>query len=420
MSGDLTLVPPNRLGTLLTHQRTLRGLTIDELLNASALGFSSEELRGIEQGKLLLSDDQVNRLMVAYGAGSGPVIPERSELIIDLHHGAVFAGTWTKVLPAEATIDDVLGRYLSLLYLMRGMAPGAELVLRGEDVEILSRALERSITEVEGRLFELMLPGEVAPWFGRVRHRLAVPAAGILVGLTAVGSLVLVQFPDGERPQTTGVGDASATVISQPIAVTEAATEPLTAEVIGATSTERTGGAEVGTAVSVIRPGDAGALAYEVGVPDSVGAVAEVLLGFEFRSVLPEWTVEYAGPREGYRGSTNTVTRTISVYVSVEDAPSEVAEVLGHELGHAFDVMYLDATGRQAWLDERGIDTPWWPDGEVGDFGVGAGDFAEAVAAVVVGSPSDSENGPFSESDLELVRSLLPEVGLPGQPVQAE
>jgi len=62
------------------------------------------------------------------------------------------------------------------------------------------------------------------------------------------------------------------------------------------------------------------------------------------------------------------------------------------------------------------IETPWWPDGEVGDFGVGAGDFAEAVAAVVVGSPSDSDHGPFSDSDLELVRSLVPDVGLPSPP----
>jgi len=341
VTDDLTLVPPNRFGALLTHQRTLRGLTIAELIDASALGFSAGELRRIEQGKLLLSDDQVNRLMVAYGAGAGPVVPERSELIVDLHHGAVFAGARTKVLPADATIDDVLGRYLSLLYLMRGMEPGATLVLRGEDVEILSGALERSISEVEGRLFELMLPGEVAPWLRRVRHRLAVPAAGILVGLTTVGSLVLVQFPDGERPQTAGSGDAASAVISQPIAVTQAGSESVAVEVGEGASTQRSGEADVGTAVAVERSG--AAVDYEVGVPDSVGAAAEALLGFEFRGALPGWTIEYAGPREGYRGSTNTVTRTISVYVSVKDAPSEVAEVLGHELGHAFDVMYLDA-----------------------------------------------------------------------------
>ena len=148
MTDDLPLVPPARLGALLTDQRTRRGLTIDELVVATELPFSADELRRIEQGQMPLSDDQVHRLMHAYEAQSGPVVPERSELVVDLQHGALLAGRKTKVLPADATFDEILGRYLSLLYLMRGIEPGRKLALRGDDLEVLSDALERNIAEI--------------------------------------------------------------------------------------------------------------------------------------------------------------------------------------------------------------------------------------------------------------------------------
>ena len=55
--------------------------SIDDLELLPAVGFSADELRRIEQGQLSLSDDQVNRLLIAYGVASGALIPERSELI---------------------------------------------------------------------------------------------------------------------------------------------------------------------------------------------------------------------------------------------------------------------------------------------------------------------------------------------------
>ena len=211
MNRDLSLVPPARLGALLTDHRTRRGLTIDEIITVAEIPFSADELRNIEQGQVGLSDDQVHRLMDAYQAHSGPVIPQRSELIVDMDSGALFAGQKTRLLPADAGFDDILGRYLSLLYLMRGLEPGRKLALRGDDLEVLSDALERNIAEIEGRLFDLMLPGEVGPWYRRVRHRLAIPAAGIMVGLTTVGSLVFVQFPKGDRADVGAGADSAAT-----------------------------------------------------------------------------------------------------------------------------------------------------------------------------------------------------------------
>lgn len=402
MTDDLSLVPPGRLGVLLTEHRTRRGLTIDELQLETRLPFSADELRRIEQGELPLNDNQINRLLQAYGAGAGPVVPERTDLVVDIEAGAMWAGRRTKVLPENPDLDDILGRYLALLYLMRGLEPGRELSLRGDDLGVLSAALERSITEIEGRLFELMLPDQVLPWFRRVRHRLAVPAAGIMVGLTTVGGLVFVQFPKGDRPVESAVAPGGGRAPVAAAAATELGATEASAAVVS-------GEAELIAPSVISRPAvGADALAYELGDPSSVGAAAEMLIAYPFREALPDWNIEYVGPREGYRGNTNTVTRTVTVHVSAADTPETVAGVLAHELGHALDVLYLDDDIRREWLDLRGIDAGWWPESGAGDFHLGAGDFAEAVALLIADSPSDADHGHFTPAQLDFVRSVIP------------
>jgi hypothetical protein len=391
---DLSLVPPNRLGALLSASRAELGLSIEEFAATRAPEFGPEELRNIELGRKALDDDQINRLMRLYGAGAGSVVPERSELVVDLSEQAVAAGGQVRPLPADASVDEVLGRYLSLLYLLRGMEPGRTLTLRSRDLAVLAGALERSITEVEQRLAELMGPA-VVPWFQRLRHRLAVPAAGVAVGLSTVGGLLVIQFPAPERPTLTGT-----------------TTEVAASATLAGTATDTT----LGPATAVENPdvtGDAAAaVSYIPGDPASVGAAAWTLVDFPAATVLGDWSVEFDGPRDGYRGNTNTVTRTITVYVSPTDTPTDVAGVLAHELGHAFDVMYLDGTARATWQDLRGLDGPWWPESGAADFHVGAGDFAEAFARVVADSPSDAAAGEFDAEELDFVRLVFERVGV--------
>jgi hypothetical protein len=391
---DLSLVPPNRLGALLSASRAELGLSIEEFAATRAPEFGPEELRSIELGRKALDDDQINRLMRIYGAGAGSVVPDRSELVVDLSAQAVAAGGQVRALPADASVDEVLGRYLSLLYLLRGLEPGRTLTLRSKDVAVLATALERSITEVEQRLAELMGPA-VAPWFQRLRHRLAVPAAGVVVGLSTVGGLLVIQFPSPDRPTLTT--DATEVAASAPFGgvVTGTTLGPATA----VENNVAPGGSDV---TSPYVPGD----------PASVGAAAWTLVDFPVDTVLADWTVEFDGPRDGYRGNTNTVTRTITVYVTALDTPSDVAGVLAHELGHAFDVMYLDGTARAAWQDLRGLEGPWWPESGAADFHVGAGDFAEAFARVVADSPSDAAAGEFDAAELDFVRLVFERVGV--------
>lgn len=389
---DLSLVPPNRLGALLSATRAELGLSIEEFAATRAPEFGPEELRSIELGRKALDDDQINRLMRLYGAGAGSVVPERSELVVDLSEQAVAAGGRVRALPPDASVDEVLGRYLSLLYLLRGMEPGRTLTLRSRDLAVLAAALERSITEVEQRLAELMGPA-VVPWFQRLRHRLAVPAAGVAVGLSTVGGLLVIQFPAPERPTLSGTTTELAASATLPGTATDTTLGP-------ATAVENSGVTDAASSVSYI-PGD----------PASVGAAAWTLVDFPAATVLGDWSVEFAGPRDGYRGNTNTVTRTITVYVSPTDTPTEVAGVLAHELGHAFDVMYLDGTARADWQDLRGLEGPWWPESGAADFHVGAGDFAEAFARVVADSPSDAAAGEFDAAELDFVRLMFERVG---------
>ena len=412
MTEELSLVPPERLGVLLTEHRTERGLTIEELSERTSLGFTPDELRHIEQGRLALTDSQINHLLTAYDAGAGPLLPDRTDLVIDLGGGAMSAGRRMRALPENPGLDDILGRYLSLLYLMRGLEPGRELPLRGDDLDVLSSALERSITEIEGRLVELMLPGQVTPWFRRLRHRLAVPAAGIVVGLTTVGSLVFVQFPKGQRAsEVQGADDAAAVAPDVGLAgstlVGADGMTPLPGTELSATTA---GDADVGTAVAVVREADGEpAVTYEPGTPAAIGEAAEALITYPFRTHLTDWTISYEGPRDGYRGNTNTVTRTITVYVGPTDTPFDVAGVLAHEIGHAFDVLYLDDDIRRQWIDLRGIaEDDWWPESGGNDFAIGAGDFAEAVAVIIAASPSDAVRGSFTTAELDFVRALLP------------
>ncbi len=415
MISGQSLVPAARLGALLTEQRTDRGLTVEELCIASALPFSPDEIRRIEQGQLTLTDDQVTRLMRAYGVSPGELVPDRSELVIDLNHGALFAGQRTRILPREASFDDVLERYLSLLYLMRGLEPGRRLSLRDHDLEVLAEALERNLAEIEGRLFDLMLDDESAPWFGRWRHRLAVPAAGILVGLTTVGSLVLVQFPKGARgDMAVGDGQAAADVAPAGIALAvspdDASTRAADSGVVGVGVDVGVGEVELGPATVVEREDvDGPAVTYVPGDPESVGAAASSLINYDYMAVLDGWTVSFDGPRDGFRGNTNTVQRSITVYVSNGDSAATVADVLAHEIGHAIDVMFLDDTQRSEWLELRGIEGEWWPTSGGADFHTGAGDYAEAIAALLVGSPSDSHHGGFSDQELATAAATLPQ-----------
>jgi hypothetical protein len=124
---------------------------------------------------------------------------------------------------------------------------------------------------------------------------------------------------------------------------------------------------------------------------DAAAARAVVARARRLVSVTPAqlgYTLRVAGPLRGIRGQTDNATRTITLFVSPQDAPHVVAHDLGHELGHAFDARRLTSAQRAAYLRARGVPrAAWLPGPEASDYRSGAGDFAEVFALCHAASP---------------------------------
>jgi len=621
LTDESVLVPPGRLAALLSSRRKALGLNVAQMASRSAGRFSALVLSDLERGRVALDDEALRDLTELYELESGPVVPARSRLIVDLGGGEMRVGS-TGVAIEGDELDNVLERYLSLLYLLRNLKPGTPLTLRDPDVAVLSDALEASIAEVEQRLGTLMLGASVEDRSRLLSKRLMVPGAGLLVGITAVGALIIVggSSADAGKLSTPSLGngiasaqiDNSITTLRSgvaPIQVTESASPAadrlilpsgVAAEIVDRSDDATSDSAEVDAAVEAdakiteasaptppsvasladsddapapvveaapiedavdesvaevavadavddpvaevapepaptadvaespveedtepaaavesdvvesaaervdvveaesapaveptVAPVDVPAIvipqaaddagSIEVIVPDApapaeapapveveladavqvqapavddqfnvesselsgpgfiineapdddlfvptpepvelaepvavaapinqyaqLGAEAEALITYDFRSHLPGWSIHYEGDTPGYRGLTNLPTKTISIYIDSGDTAFQVAEILAHEVGHALDVTYLSDDDRYAWLDARNMPSAWWPGDGLSDFHVGAGDWAEGVAAYLVGSPSYSAYGGFTPAQLQLVGS---------------
>lgn len=142
-------------------------------------------------------------------AGATGVMAPRDTLVIDLDNRTVAAGPWSASLEAEQPgPDDILARYLALVYVMRGIDPGTEIPLRTLDVSVLARATELPSVEVEDRLVLLMQPGNRRLDAVRrvVKNKAAITAA-VAVAATAIGLLILVPGGDAS-PQPPGGPEA--------------------------------------------------------------------------------------------------------------------------------------------------------------------------------------------------------------------
>jgi hypothetical protein len=178
---------------------------------ASQSRFAVDELAAIEAGERALTDVDVDDLLAVYGVQASSLVPERSQLVVDLDDRALQAGAARRPMAAAApTADEVLATYLSLIYALRHARPGSPLTLRDADLAVLSLALELSETDIERRLHELMVDrdGALGKGVSRVRSRLLLPVVGVVVAVTAAGTLLLVQATGDETDATPLVVDA--------------------------------------------------------------------------------------------------------------------------------------------------------------------------------------------------------------------
>lgn len=139
------------------------------------------------------------------------------------------------------------------------------------------------------------------------------------------------------------------------------------------------------------------------------GYAALELIGYDWQTELPAWTIIFSPGRSGVLGYTYVDTQTIEIFVRGNQSEGLLAHVIAHELGHAVDVTKNNGDERRQWQQARSITSAdWWPGNGANDFSTGAGDFAESFAAWVVGPTHFRSNlaGPPNSSQLDLMAEL--------------
>lgn len=151
----------------------------------------------------------------------------------------------------------------------------------------------------------------------------------------------------------------------------------------------------------------------DYGVPGVSARSAEAmeLVGFDWETTLPGWTIDFVEGETEIAGYTWSNERRIEIFVRSHSTPESLHRVLAHEFGHAVDVSLNSANERRSWLTQRNAEgLQWWPNSGKADFQTGAGDFAETFAVWMTGNADDfrSEVGPVpSADDLALIDQLL-------------
>ncbi len=193
LTSNLGLVPQQRLGALLARRRELYGYSVADMARQSGGRFSESDLAAIESGAVAVDDAAIEALSLIYEFNSSPPTQSRSKLIIADDEDVPF-GLAADAFD-DALIETVLQRYLALLYLLRNTEVGEPLRLRNDDSAMLAMAFNASEADMTERLM-IMMETQVEPISRQaelMRRRLVVPAAGLLVGPTPAGVLVLVK-----------------------------------------------------------------------------------------------------------------------------------------------------------------------------------------------------------------------------------
>jgi hypothetical protein len=193
-----------RLGRILHDARSASGESIDALVRRCGYAYDSDFFVAVEAGEEPLDEPTVRWLAALYDMRVESLVPQRTRLVIDLDEGSVAMGPLFEQL-IDVHPDDVLTKYLALVMELRGLAPGAPLKIRDLDLEVLGTALTIKPREVQRRLHGLMR-GDREPIDGarrRLRSRLVVPVAGILVACTAVGALLFERAGDSASEPAT-------------------------------------------------------------------------------------------------------------------------------------------------------------------------------------------------------------------------
>lgn len=220
MTSALPLIPPGRLGALLAERRLDRGQTLEEIADQAArlrLDISRNELWSVEHGLISVDDSKLAAILALYQLQSGGRFVGRARLVVDLDDGLIWAGLHQAPLGPDRSMDHVLRRYVALLHVLRNEPPGHRLPLRIGDIEVLAAAFDADQDKVEHQVLAVMDDKLSTQSYQRLQSRVRVPAAGLLVGITRVGALVMSSqdTADGESTPAAPAGPAFVAVTPQ-------------------------------------------------------------------------------------------------------------------------------------------------------------------------------------------------------------
>ena len=199
------LVPPRRLGELLTRRRAEMGRSIGEIEQKSLGRFSAGDLAMFETGDASPTDEQLRHLAGIYGVDLSSITPQRAVLELDLTECLVSIGGEEERFSPDEDDREILLRYLAIVYRMRAINPGVVVPARNDDLAMLAMVFATTPSEMRSTLESLMLGERVnlRTRHAELKRRVIVPGLGVLVALTTIGGLLLVRPTSGSRTPLT-------------------------------------------------------------------------------------------------------------------------------------------------------------------------------------------------------------------------
>ncbi len=220
-----TLVPPRRLGTLLKEARVAAGLELEDIA-AQQPDLTLVDLDDLEHGRRTVDDTLLKHLISLYGVEDAGLLPTRSQLVIDLNEDRISVEESEVSTEGLSGPDEILARYLALVYHLRNMPLGTAVHLRDLDLEVLSTALEIETTDIEERLKRLMSDADaITAQRHRIDRRVLLPLVGVVLAACSAGVLVLVSdsenTPEPIATSTQIETDVSVPALATPAIVTD-------------------------------------------------------------------------------------------------------------------------------------------------------------------------------------------------------
>jgi hypothetical protein len=411
--SDLSLVPLDRLVELLRQRVASSGLRLSDVLG-------HEVPPGTDINPGLLPESTIRRLAYVVEVQVGSVIPDRSELSVELAARRMSIGAQQIRLRRRRKIEYVCRQYLRLVYGLRDMAPGARFPVRTGDLQALAAATSIPFASVRTQLWREMehLSLVDEPWARRVRDQLLLPTAGVAAAAVSFAGFEIARRASGPGVVVAGSTATAPAIGTPPVAFPADQSVPVVdtagvsrrivlPTVAEAPAQQSEGGPFPESDTPTPSPEPFSGRPQD---PGAVGAAALELIAYDWATHLPGWTIEFQGEMPGRLGYAFFTEQRIEIYVRPHQTPKTVAEVIAHELGHAIDITLFETDDRETWLAARGIDNaPWWPAaGARSDFESGAGDWAEGFAQWLLDDVTQSElAGALSEDELSVVEELV-------------